>query len=156
MRAKRRPWRATAVLLVAAETAALFWAYFVLDLGHSIPNLGQSPLTEEIVANVVGAIRDLVPVWLSSSLLGFASLVGLGWLSRTVLGTGSALAFNGNPSLGGAVVAPVYFVVRRVLRPLRRQPVSDAQRGLHGRTRPSRTMGIEPPAPASVSARAAA
>jgi len=62
MRAERHTWIAAAILLVAAQTAVRFWTDRALGLGHAIRYRERSPRIPEILGDVVGAVRDLVPV----------------------------------------------------------------------------------------------
>jgi hypothetical protein len=149
MRARQAYWKSSASVLVAAETLALFGAYWAFGLGDQIRGSVQSPWMQALGAQILVVIQGVLPSWLQSSVMQFAATAGLGSIASFARGaTSSLLPKLGLSSAGGAVVAPAYFAARRILRTPLSRPGSEAVRGVHWKIRPPKTDRVQAPAPA--------
>lgn len=112
-----RRWKAAALVLIGLETAALFWAYYALDLGEWVRGLGSDGTMLGILAQIPAAAHALFPHELVSAVGGFVASSGVSGPLRELAVRSAALGSGlGASSLGSAVVAPAYFAARRLLR----------------------------------------
>lgn len=113
-------WRATALLLVIAETVALFWAYYAFGLGAQVHNLESSSWARAASVGLLVLIEAMLPTRVGLALSAVASLIGLTSLLGQAASVGSVLtSAAGASSLGSAIVAPAYFAFRRLAHGLR-------------------------------------
>ncbi len=139
--------RVLAALVIGAETTALFFAYYTLGLRDRVLSLEQSSIVQTSVLQVLVTVRGVLPLWLLQSLSTFTSTIGLTPALRgVVLVTRSLGSNSGFSAVGGAIVAPAYFAVRRMLRPLP-QVAARSRPTLHGRVRPAKAHTQAPGSP---------
>ncbi len=112
----RRRWTATALLVLAAQAALVLWLELALGLNGFVR---QALLGSASIA--VSALGALIPAELGSSLGVLVTFLGFGWFfQHLVLPALSGSPGAGVSTLGGALVAPIYFAVRRVFLSPRR------------------------------------
>ncbi len=108
-------WRATALAFLGLETVAVFWAYYTFGVGSRVHQAVSSPWVSAVLGSLLAMLETTVPPWLAATWGTFLATIGLtSPLERlvslgTALGSGTAIS-----SLGSALVAPTYFVVRRL------------------------------------------
>ncbi len=110
-------WKAAALVLIGLETAALFWAYYALDLGGWVRRLGSDGTAIGVLGQIPAVVQALFPRAFVSAVGGFVAASGVaGPIQEFVVRAGALGSGLGASSLGSAVVAPAYFAARRLLR----------------------------------------
>ncbi len=140
----RRQWTATALLVLGAEVVVFIW----LELAFGVSGLVHEALTSG-GSVVVSALVALIPSWLGDSLGVLASSLGFAWFYQHLV----APSFTGSTGVGystlaGALVAPIYFGVRRLfLSPTKdREAASPTDEPA---PEPQMAKAFEPPEPVS-------
>lgn len=125
-------WKGTALALLAAETAALFWAYYAFNVGDRLRSVEQTPAFGGLVAQGLSGLLGILPSPVLSSILALGAGIGFS-AGFGMLGAAGRLVEAGIPaSSGSAVIVPVYFAVRRLLRGDRMSHRSLSSRTLPG------------------------
>ncbi len=106
----RRQWTVTALLLLALQIVFLFW----LELAFGLNGLlHEALLNGALIA--LAALGALMPSEMGASRGVLVTVLGFGWFYQHFLAAGlSAGSGAGLSTFAGALVAPIYFGIRRL------------------------------------------